>query len=122
MSVMQEGRSLQALQLDAYHKGSEMKQAHIQARCILQGAELLALSGDYAHLLLFKEQQRSCEMTDLHERAGLRMVAFRQGYVGTFAGFAQELSRMAILGVQHRRLKRRAQNRLSRSPRQHTSI
>jgi hypothetical protein len=37
MSVMQEGRSLQALQLDAYHKGSEMKQAHIQARCVLQG-------------------------------------------------------------------------------------
>ena len=95
--------------------GWQITQAHIQARCILQGAELLALSGDYAHLLIFKEQQRSWEMTDLHERAGLRMVAFRQGYVGTLAGFAQELSRMAILVVQHRRLKRRAKNRLARS-------
>ena len=112
---MQEGRSLQALQLDAYHKGSEMKQAHIQALCILQGAELLALSGDYAHLLLFKELQHSWEMTDLHERAGLRMVAFRQGYEGTFAGFAQEPSRMAVLVVQRRSGKRRAKNRLSHS-------
>src|SRR6266581_7217438 len=79
MSVMQAGRSLQAFQLDAYHKGCEMKQAHVQARCVLQGAELLGLSGDYAHLLLFKEQQHSWEMTDLHERAGPRMRAFRQG-------------------------------------------
>src|SRR5260370_34262642 len=107
MSVMQEGRSLQALQLDAYHKGSEMKQAHIQALCILQGAELLALSGDYAHLLSFQEQQRSWEMTHLHERAGPRMVAFRQGYVGTFPGDAQEPSTVASLGVHHRRLESR---------------
>ncbi len=45
MSVMQKGRSLQAFQLDAYHKGSEMKQAHVQARRVLQGAELLACQG-----------------------------------------------------------------------------
>jgi hypothetical protein len=112
---MQEGRHLQAFQLDAYHKGSEMKQAHVKARCVLQGAELLALSGDYAHLLLFKELQHSWEMTDLHERAELCMVAFRQGYEGTFAGFAQEPSRMAVLVVQQRRWKRRAKNRLARS-------
>jgi hypothetical protein len=42
---MQEGRRLQAFQLDAYHKGSEMKQAHMQARRVLQGTELLALGG-----------------------------------------------------------------------------
>ncbi len=114
MSVMQEGRSLQAFQLDAYHKGSEMKQAHVQARCVLQGAELLALSGDYAHLLLFMEQH-SWEMTDLHERAWLRMQAFCQGYEGELLGDAQELSEMAVLVMQRRKVKRRAENRLSRS-------
>ena len=41
---MQEGRRLQAFQLDAYRKGSEMKQAHMQALA-LQGTELLALGG-----------------------------------------------------------------------------
>ena len=112
---MQEGRSLQAFQLDAYHKGGEMKQAHVQARCVLQGAELLALSGDYAHLMLFKEQQHSWEITDLHERAGLQMRAFRQGYEGKLPGDVEELSRMAVLVMQRRPGKRRAKNRLSRS-------
>lgn len=115
MSAMQEGRSLQAFQLDAYHKGCEMKQAHVQARRVLLGAELLALSGDYAHLLLFKEQQHSWETMNLHERAGHRMRAFRQGYEGELPGNAQELSWMAVLVVHERRWKRRARNRLVRS-------
>jgi hypothetical protein len=115
LSVMQEGRRLQAFQLDAYHKGSEMKQAHVQACCVLQGTELLALSGDYAHLLLFMEQQHAWEMTDLHERAGLRMWAFRQGYEGTLPEDAQELSRMPVLVMPRRTGKRRTKNRLSRS-------
>ncbi len=112
---MQEGRRLQAFQLEAYHKGGEVKQAHVQARCVLQEAELLALSGDYAHLLLFNEQQRFWEITDLHERAGLRMRAFRKGYEGTLPDDAQEHSRMAVLVVQRRSGKRRAKNRLSHS-------
>lgn len=114
-SVMQEGRRLQAFQLDAYHKGSEIKKAHVQARCVLQGAELLALSGDYAHLLLFKEQRHSWEMMDLHKRAGLRMQAFWQGYEGKLPGDVEELSWMAVLVVQRRPGKRQAKNRLSRS-------
>jgi hypothetical protein len=112
---MQVGRRLQAFQLEAYHRGSEFKKAHMQARCVLQGTELLALSGDYAHLSLFKEQQHFWEMTNLHERAGLRMRAFRQGYEGELPGDAQELSRMAVLVMQRRPGKRRAKNRLSRS-------
>ena len=115
MSVMQEGRCLQAVQLDAYHKGSEIKQAHVQARCVVQGPELLALSGDYANLCLFKEQQCSWELTDLHERAGLRMQAFRRGYEGELLGDAQELSGMAVLVMQPRKGSRRAKNQLSRS-------
>src|SRR5947209_1207691 len=115
MPVMQEGGRLQAFQLDAFCKGSEIKQAHIQARCVLQGAELLALSGDYAHLFLFKEQQHSWELTGLHERAGLRMRAFRQGYEGALPGDAQKLSGMAVLVMKRRPGKRRAKNRLSRS-------
>jgi len=115
MSVMQEGRRLQAVQLDAYHKGSEMKQEHAQARRVLQGGELLALSGDYAHLLLFKEQQHSWEMTNLHERAGLRMRAFRQGYEGELLGDVEEPSRMAVLVMQRCPGKRRPKNQLPRS-------
>jgi hypothetical protein len=74
----------------------------------------LALSGDYAHLLLFKEQQ-SWEMTDLHERAGLRMQAFWQGYEGELLDDVEELSRTAVLVMQRRLGKRRAKNQLSRS-------
>jgi hypothetical protein len=115
MSVMDEEKSLQAFELEAHHKGSEIKQAHTQTHCVLQGVELLALAGDYAHLLLFKEQQRSWEMTDLHERAGLRMQAFRQGYEGNVLGDAQRLSRIAVLVTQRHSGKRRAKNRFPRS-------
>jgi hypothetical protein len=72
------------------------------------------LSADYAHLLLFKEEQHSWERTDLHERAGLRMAAFRQGYEGAFVGFALELPGMAVPVVRHRRPKKRPKNRLAR--------
>jgi hypothetical protein len=106
---------MRALQQDAYRRGGETKQAHVQAHRVLRGAELLVLSADYAHLLLFKEQQHSWERTALHERAGLRMVAFRQGYEGTFAGAAQERSRVAVVVARHRRPKRRATNRFARS-------
>lgn len=115
MSVMHEGRRLQTFQLDAYHKGSEIKQAHVQARCVLEGAELLTLAGDYAHLLLFMEQQCSWEVADLHERAGLRMRAFRQGYEGAIPGDVQELSKIPVLVMRRRPGKRRAKNRLSLS-------
>ena len=71
---------MRALQLDAYRRGGEIKRVHEQARCVLRGAELLALAGDYAHLLLFKELQQPWGMTNLHERAGLRMRAFWKGY------------------------------------------
>jgi hypothetical protein len=111
---MQEAMRVQVLQQDAYRRGGETKLAHVQARRVLRGAELLVLSADYAHQLLFKEQQHSWEMTDLHERAELRMVAFRQGYEGTCAGDALELSSMAVLVLRHRRPKRRAKNRLAR--------
>ena len=111
---MHEGKRLHAFQLEAHHKGSEIKQAHTRTHCVLQGVELLALAGDYAHLLLFKEQQRSWEVTDLHERAGLRMLAFRQGYEGEVPGSTQEPSRMAVR-VARRRPKWRAKNRLPRS-------
>ncbi len=111
---MYDGRCLQAFQLEAHHKGGEIKQAHTRTHCVLQGVELLVLAGDYAHLLLFKEQQRSWEMTDLHERAGLRMQAFRQGYEGELPGSSRERSRMAVRVVR-RRPKRRAKNRFARS-------
>lgn len=77
---MREVMSMRALQLDAYRRGGEIKRVHEQARCVLRGAELLALAGDYAHLLLFKELQQPWAMTNLHERAGLRMWAFWKGY------------------------------------------
>jgi hypothetical protein len=90
---------------------------HGQAGHVLCGVELLVLSADYAHLLLFKEQQHSWERTDLHERAGLRMAAFRQGYEGTFGGFAQEPRMLTVHSEQHRHPKRRAKSRLARSQR-----
>src|SRR6266852_4652137 len=112
---MQDAVGIRALQQDAYRRGGEARQAHVQARRVLQEAELLALSGDYAHLLLFKEQQHSWEITDLYERAGLRMLAFRQGYEGELPGGAQEPSRMAVLVAQQRWRKSRPKKRLVRS-------
>lgn len=112
---MQEAMSTRALQQEAYRRGSEARQAQGQARRVLEGVELLVLSADYAHLLLFQEQQHSWEMTGLHERAGIRMVAFRQGYEGTLAGDTQECSKMVVLVTRHRRPKRREKNRLARS-------
>jgi hypothetical protein len=79
---MQEVGNVLALQHDAYCKGIEFKQAHLHARCVLRGAQLLALAGDYAITQLFRETQRQWEIRNLHERAGLRMRAFRMGYEG----------------------------------------
>src|ERR1700694_5843179 len=75
-----------ALQRDAYHAGDEIKRAHMQACCVMQGAEVMTLSSDYACLQLFKEQQQSWMIANLHERAGLRMWAFCQGYKGESPG------------------------------------
>ena len=57
--------------------------------CVVQGAQLLALSGDFAHLLLFKELQRSGEIANPHERAGLRLQAFWQGYEDGHGGIEE---------------------------------
>jgi hypothetical protein len=86
---MQEVKSALALQRNAYLKGREIKQAHVQAHCVVQEAELLALSGDFAHLLLFKELQRSGEIANPHERAGLRLQAFWQGYEDGHGGIEE---------------------------------
>lgn len=77
---MQQDSGLRTLQQDAYRRGGEVKQAHVQARRVLTGVDLLTLAVDYAHLLLFKESQHSWGVTNLYERAGLRMRAFWRGY------------------------------------------
>jgi hypothetical protein len=83
---MLETMSELALQRDAYRAGDEIKRAHTRACCVMQGAEVMALSSDYACLQLFKEQQQSWMIANLHQRAGLRMWAFCQGYAGETLG------------------------------------
>ena len=114
---MLEPMEMRALQQDASHRGGQTRQVHAQARRVLGGAELLILSADYAHLQIFKEQQRSWGRTDLYERAGLRMAAFRQGYEGTFGDFTQEPRMMTVHGEQHHLPKRRVKKRTARSQR-----
>jgi hypothetical protein len=84
--AVRDNMNVQALQRDASHAGNEIKLAHARASCVKQGAEVLALSADYAILQLFREQQHCWSITNLHERAGARMWAFCQGYQGEAQG------------------------------------
>ncbi len=84
------------LQRDAYRAGDEIKRAHTRACCVMQGTELMALSSDYASLQLFREQQQSWLIANLHERAGLRMWAFCQGYAGETPARLEGLAQAAI--------------------------
>jgi hypothetical protein len=104
---------MRALQLDAYRRGSEIKRAHEQARCVLRGAELLALAGDYAHLLLFKELQHPWGMTNLYERAGLRIRAFWCGYEDGPRDAFEKALRVGLPGMPRRMKRRRGTHRLS---------
>ena len=83
---MLESASARALQQDAYRAGNEMKQSHVQASCVRQGAAVAVMSADYACVQLFKEQQRCWSIAHLHERAGVRMWDFCQGYQGEALG------------------------------------
>ncbi len=67
---------MRALQQDAYRPGGETRQAHR----VVRGADLRLLSADFAPLLLLEEQQRSEQIANPHERAGLRMQEFQRGY------------------------------------------
>jgi len=98
--------SAQALQRDAYRAGDEIKQAHVRGCCVVQGSEAVTLSADYACLQLFKEQQHSWLIANLHERAELRMWAFWQGYEGETLGCLEETAQAAILAP-HMHAKRR---------------
>lgn len=105
------------LQRDAYRAGDEIKRVHMRACCVMQGAEVAALSADYACLLLFKEQQRSWMISNLHERAGLRMWAFYQGYQGETPGRLEETARAAIPAPRMYAKRRRGTHRHVRSER-----
>src|SRR6266568_4204948 len=93
---MLETMSELALQRDAYRAGDEIKRAHTRACCVMEGVEVMALSSDYACLQLFKEQQQCWVISNLHERAGLRMWAFCQGYTSETPGRLEGLAQAAI--------------------------
>jgi hypothetical protein len=104
---MQEDVGMAAIQRDAYRRGGEVKRVHMQVHRVLQGTELLVLSGDYAQLLLFKELQRSEEIANLHERAGLRIQAFGRGYRDGPQDGVETISRVDHPGIPRRKKSRR---------------
>jgi len=108
---MQQDLGIRTLQQDAYRRGGEVKQAHVQRRRVLQGVDLLMLAADYAHLMLFKELQQSWEVTNRYERAGLRLRAFRRGYEDGPRGAFDEAFRASLSGIPRRRQRRRGMHR-----------
>jgi len=103
--------SAQALQRDAYRAGDEVKRAHVRACCVKQGAEVVTLSADYACLQLFKEQQHSWTIANLHERAGARMWAFCQGYQGEAPGRFDTTASVALPALSMRARRKRGMHR-----------
>lgn len=108
---MLEIMSAHALQREAHRAGDEVKRADVRACCVKQGAEVVTLSADYACLQLFKEQQRSWTISNLHERAGARMGAFCQGYQGEALGPFDVTASVALPALPMRARRKRGMHR-----------
>lgn len=66
-------------QREAYLWGQQMKQSHLQQQCVITDEACAILAADFAQVYLFKSNQHiTVEAT--HERAGLCMKAFEEGY------------------------------------------
>ncbi len=71
--------TMEQIQREAYERGQQMKQWHLQQQRVVTGEALAMLAADFAQLSLFKSTQHM-SVVAAHERAGLCERAFQEGY------------------------------------------
>lgn len=71
--------TMEQVQQEAYVRGQQMKQSHLQQQRIVTDEDLTILAADFAHISLFRSNQQM-SVVSAHERAGVCERAFLEGY------------------------------------------
>lgn len=71
--------TVEQIQRNAFARGQQMKQWHLQEQRVLSPEALAILATDFAQVSLFKSNHHLTEIAT-HERAGLCVRAFEEGY------------------------------------------
>ena len=71
--------TMEQVQQEAYARGQQMKQWHLEQQRVVNDEALMILAADFAHVYLFKSSQHMT-VGAAHERAGLCERAFQEGY------------------------------------------
>ena len=71
--------TMEQVQQEAYERGQQMKQWHLEQQRVVNDEALTILAADFAHVYLFKSSQHMT-VGAAHERAGLCERAFQEGY------------------------------------------
>ena len=71
--------TMEQIQQEAYARGQQMKQQHIQQQRVVNDEAIAVLAADFAQVYLFKSNQHMT-VGAAHERAGLCVIAFQDGY------------------------------------------
>jgi len=71
--------TMEQVQQEAYVRGQQMKQWHLEQQRVVNDEALTILAADFAHVYLFKSSQHMT-VGAAHERAGLCERAFQEGY------------------------------------------
>jgi hypothetical protein len=72
--------TMEQIQQEAYARGRQMKQWHLEQQRVVNDTALMILAADFAHMDLFKSSQHMT-VGAAHERAGLCERAFQEGYL-----------------------------------------
>ena len=71
--------TMEQVQQEAYARGQQMKQWHLEQQRVVNDEALMILAADFAQMYLFKSYQHMT-VGAAHERAGLCERAFQEGY------------------------------------------
>ena len=71
--------TMEQIQQEAYVRGQQMKQWHLEQQRVVNDEALTILAADFAHMDLFQSYQHMT-VGAAHERAGLCERAFQEGY------------------------------------------
>jgi hypothetical protein len=71
--------TMEQIQQEAYERGRQMKQWHLQQQRVINDEVLTILAADFGHVYLFKSNQHM-NVVAAHERAGVCERAFLEGY------------------------------------------
>lgn len=71
--------TMEQVQQEAYARGQQMKQWHLEQQRVVNDEALMILAADFAQVYLFQSSQHMT-VGAAHERAGLCERAFQEGY------------------------------------------